>query len=218
MALGRPAPVRGGPVLDGAERDGRPWQVAWCAGAGVAGTSDDDLAAEVGALRVLLGAVGGAARPFPRRWPSTARSFVASSVGGVYGGTPIRRSPRITRWRRCRTTAGPSWTAKPSPTPSPRHRGCPTVIGRITNLYGPGQNLDKPQGLISHLCWAHLTRHSVSVYVSLDTIRDYLFVDDCAGLVLDALDRVRRRSPSPARCGGQDPGCAPGRHHRGPAR
>jgi UDP-glucose 4-epimerase len=70
--------------------------------------------------------------------------------------------------------------------------GVPVVIGRITNLYGPGQNLSKPQGLISHLCQAQLTRQPISVYVSLDTIRDYLFVDDCADMIRLALDGAHR--------------------------
>jgi len=178
-------------LLDGAERDGRPWQLAWCAGAGVTGSSRDDLAAEVGAMRVLLGAVAERLG----RSPGLAEHgavFVASSVGGVYGGTadppftedhPVAPVSDYGRAKLDAETVAVAFA---------RQSGVPTVIGRITNLYGPGQNLDKPQGLISHLCKAHLTRSSVSVYVSLDTIRDYLFVDDAAALVLDALDRVRR--------------------------
>ena len=54
------------------------------------------------------------------------------------------------------------------------------LVGRLANLYGPGQNLDKPQGLISQLCRAQLTRQPLSVSVPLDTMRDYLFVDDAA--------------------------------------
>ena len=65
------------------------------------------------------------------------------------------------------------------------------MIGRIANLYGPGQNLDKPQGLVSQLCAAHLERRPVSIWVSLDTLRDYLYAPDCAQMVLDCLDRAR---------------------------
>ena len=64
------------------------------------------------------------------------------------------------------------------------------LVGRISNLYGPGQNLAKPQGLVSHICRAQLSGQPISVYVSLDTIRDYLFVDDAAALICDGLDRL----------------------------
>jgi UDP-glucose 4-epimerase len=71
--------------------------------------------------------------------------------------------------------------------------GTPTVIGRIANLYGPGQNLAKPQGLVSQICRTHLTGHPLLLYVPLDTMRDYLYVRDCAGLVAAALAGVRAR-------------------------
>ena len=56
------------------------------------------------------------------------------------------------------------------------------LVGRLANLYGPGQNLEKPQGLVSQLCLAQLTRQPLTVYVPLDTMRDYLFVDDAAAM------------------------------------
>ena len=64
------------------------------------------------------------------------------------------------------------------------------LVGRLANLYGPGQNLDKPQGLISQLCLAQLTRQPLSVYVPLDTMRDYLFVDDAAAMAVAGLGAV----------------------------
>ena len=68
--------------------------------------------------------------------------------------------------------------------------GVNVLTGRISNLYGPGQNLAKPQGLVSHICRAQLSGQPISVYVSLDTVRDYLYVDDASGLICDALDRL----------------------------
>jgi UDP-glucose 4-epimerase len=34
------------------------------------------------------------------------------------------------------------------------------------------------------------------VYVSLDTTRDYLYVDDCAAMICDGLDRLGRERPA----------------------
>ena len=73
------------------------------------------------------------------------------------------------------------------------------VIGRIANLYGPGQDPTKAQGLVSQLCRAHLERRPTSIYVSLDTARDYLFVDDAARLVLGATERAARAHRGPPR-------------------
>jgi UDP-glucose 4-epimerase len=73
-----------------------------------------------------------------------------------------------------------------------RATGTRAVIGRIANLYGPGQNLAKAQGLISQICRGHLTGQPVSIYVSLDTLRDYFFAPDCAGLIVESLARLRQ--------------------------
>jgi UDP-glucose 4-epimerase len=77
-----------------------------------------------------------------------------------------------------------------------RQTGTPSLIGRIANLYGPGQNLDKAQGLISQVCLTHLTGQPVSIYVSMDTLRDYLYAPDCAGLIVAGLVRLRREQPA----------------------
>ena len=75
---------------------------------------------------------------------------------------------------------------------SARFRG---FIARITNLYGPGQDLGKGQGLISVIVESYVTGRPVSVYVPLDTLRDYIFVDDCATVVVAAMRRLRQEPP-----------------------
>lgn len=173
-------------LTDAARADAR-WRIAWCAGAGVTGTSQESLRDEVAALGALLDAVAdvlddGACDPV------SGAVFVASSVGGIYAGSsapPFTEAhvPAPTSDYGRAKLAGEQVAARFA-----QRSGVPTVIGRITNLYGPGQNLAKPQGLISHLCLAQLRRQPISVYVSLDTIRDYLFVDDCADMIRLALD------------------------------
>ena len=58
--------------------------------------------------------------------------------------------------------------------------GVPAAIGRFSNLYGPGQDLTKPQGIISRLVRASLRGEPLLVFVPLDTVRDYLFAADAA--------------------------------------
>jgi len=59
------------------------------------------------------------------------------------------------------------------------------TIGRVSNLYGPGQDLGKLQGLISRLALASVTRQPINIFVPLDTIRDYIYVDDAAKAILN---------------------------------
>lgn len=165
--------------------DGGPWQVAWCAGAGVTGTDRASLAAEVVLFEQLLTTLArsGAGRE--------GALFFASSAGGVYAGAaeapftethPVAPLSPYGEAKVALEGAATSWGEQ---------TGVPVLLGRIANLYGPGQNLAKPQGLISQLCRAQLLRQPVSMFVPLDTVRDYLFAPDCAELIARSLGRLR---------------------------
>lgn len=163
-------------------------EVYWCAGSGVVGTSEDRLRDELTALKAFLGAWDAGA--------DRATLFLASSAGGVYAGA-----------------VGAPFTERTAPVPLAAYgeaklaaeqlaqqfaasTGSSLLIARFSNLYGPGQDFDKPQGLVSHLCRAHLTRTPLSIYVSADTRRDYLFVEDAADMVVQGLSAVRERGGS----------------------
>ena len=124
------------------------------------------------------------------RDPAGNGFFLASSAGGVYAGA-----------------SGPPFTEHTEPAPISAYgraklrseeiatefavrTSTALLVGRLANLYGPGQNLDKPQGLVSQLCLAQLTRQPLTVYVPLDTMRDYLFVDDAAAMAVAGLGAV----------------------------
>jgi len=168
----------------------RPWTVAWCAGAGVTGSSAEALQLELAALRETLDALAAAPRG------SDGAFFFASSAGGVYAGvsappydesSPVRPLAPYGRAKLDGEALVASWSQR---------TGMPSLIGRIANLYGPGQNLGKAQGLISQICRSHLTGQPLSIYVSLDTLRDYLFAPDCARLIVAGLARLRDGAPT----------------------
>jgi UDP-glucose 4-epimerase len=69
--------------------------------------------------------------------------------------------------------------------------GLRAVIGRLANVYGPGQTLGKPQGLLSQLCLADATGRPLPIYVSMDTIRDYVYVEDVAAMIVRTMSLVR---------------------------
>jgi UDP-glucose 4-epimerase len=131
-----------------------------------------------------------------KRWhpdpgvPGSRALFFASSAGGVYAGsadppfteatTPVPISP----YGRAKLAAEEMFVA------FAERVGIPLLVGRISNLYGPGQNLDKPQGLVSQLCKAHATGTPLSLYVPLDTMRDYIYTDDAGAMVAGGLEAV----------------------------
>ncbi len=165
-----------------AEAAGGPWAVIWAAGAATTSTSAEQAKSELETLRALLTAL----RDNPPAGPGAV--FLTSSAGGVYAGS-----------------ADPPFDAATPPVPlSPygelklRQEAlatellsgvCPLVIGRFSNLYGPGQNLTKLQGLISRLALAAVTQQPINIFVPLDTIRDYIYVDDAASAALSAVQR-----------------------------
>ena len=117
--------------------------------------------------------------------------FLASSAGGVYAGVgspPFREDSPVAPlapygWNKLeQESLALSWSRKSA---------TPLLVGRLSNLYGPGQNLSKSQGLITQVCLRVLNRQPLILYVPLDTIRDYLFAKDAGRLVADGLARLR---------------------------
>src|SRR4030095_13931464 len=163
--------------------------VLWCAGSSVVGASAAALAAETEAFDYFLSRLRGTA---------VGRFFLASSAGGIWGGSsdqPITEDspPRpISLYgvaQLDKEAALARW-AERSP-------GTSTLVGRLSNLYGPGQDLAKPQGLVSHLTRSLLRGQPAHVFVPLDTIRDYLYVGDAAEAVVRAMEHLGGGAPRP---------------------
>ncbi|MET0954686.1 MAG: NAD-dependent epimerase/dehydratase family protein [Cryobacterium sp.] len=175
-------------LLRTAATDSADWVVLWLAGNAVTSTPPPAIAQELHQLRLVLDAVGTTAGAHG----TAARGavFYASSAGGVYGGsehppfdetsTPVP----ISGYGRFKLDAEASLFD------FSRASGVSVLAGRIANLYGPGQKLGKMQGLISHLAKAQFSPRPASIFVPLETMRDYIFVRDCAELVVDCVDRL----------------------------
>jgi UDP-glucose 4-epimerase len=171
------------------------WLVAWAAGCGVIGSPAKALEAETNAWRLLLDLLGPHLLDGPS--PLAGTVFLTSSAGGVYGKgceraltetSPPCPASEYGRQKLLQEQILRDWAAA--------REGAGYFIGRIANLYGLGQNLAKPQGLISHLSRCLIYQRPVPVYVPLDTIRDYVFVEDCAELLVRCLDRAREVGPA----------------------
>lgn len=161
------------------------WSLAWCAGSGVIASAPEDIDQELWVLKEFLERWD--PRPGP---PGTRAMFFASSAGGVYAGSADPPFTETTEPRPLSPYGTAKLNAESIVSDFARRTGIPLLIGRIGTLFGPGQNLDKPQGLISQLCKAHATGQPLSIYVPLDTMRDYLFVDDAGAMIVGGLRAV----------------------------
>ncbi|MEO6602423.1 MAG: NAD-dependent epimerase/dehydratase family protein [Polyangiaceae bacterium] len=168
------------------------WSVAWCAGAGVVGTSAAALQVETETFQRFLELVSAD----PNLAASCGHALLASSAGGVYGGasvcpisedtTPEPISP-YGRLKLLQEQILVSWGQSQA-------RPVATLVARLSNIYGPAQRLDKPQGLISHMSRCLIHHAPLHIYVSLDTIRDYLFSEDAGRRIAHGLRRLARES------------------------
>lgn len=163
------------------------WSVAWCAGAGVVGTDAEHLHRETRYLQTVLTAMSSAPRP--------GRFFLASSAGGVHGAgsptlidefTPVAPISEYGRNKVRQEALVADWAAA---------TGHTVLIGRISNLYGPGQVLTKPQGLVSQVMARCLLRRPIILSVPEETQRDFIFTDDAARRVVAWLQQTGSSPP-----------------------
>lgn len=196
-ALADRARLNAARLIAAATESGSRWSVIWVAGAAVTSTPPAAIAQELHQFQLVLDAIrsetesAGAAQ--------SGSMFYASSAGGVYGGSvhpPFDETARpvpISGYGRFKLDAEKRLFEFSSAS------GISVVAGRIANLYGPGQKLGKMQGLISHLAKAQFSPTPASIFVPLDTIRDYIFVSDCAELLLDTVERLMEASAESGR-------------------
>ena len=160
-------------------------EIFWCAGAGVIGTSVADLEKEVTLFEQVIDTLTSTLQDAI----SGTSFFYASSAGGVYAGS---KNPPFTENSEPKPLSpyGESKLACERKLELLNAYNVKVVIGRFTNIYGPGQNISKPQGLISQICLAHHRGLHSKIYVSLDTLRDYVFVRDAAFMSVRLMDYV----------------------------
>jgi UDP-glucose 4-epimerase len=162
------------------------WSILWCAGVGVVSSSSDVLNSEVQKIQRLLGRLS----ECPSQFLQNGNLFFASSAGGVYAGSEC-----------------PPFTEQTEPIPVAdygrqklhceklfadftRSFSSSSVIGRIANLYGPGQSRTKGQGLITTICRSTLLGSPIEIYVPLETVRNYIYIDDAASLVVGLMNHI----------------------------
>ena len=169
------------------------WAVLWCGGASVVASGTREVAADRSAWERFLGALGRGLEGNPQAAARFGHVVVASSAGGIWAGhggpaitesTPVRPISDYGFGQLAREETLTGFAAK-----RPALR---TAVVRLTNLYGPGQRLDKPQGLVSQIARSLIQRRPIHIYVPLDTVRDYLYAADAGRGMADVLERLAR--------------------------
>lgn len=156
-------------------------ELYWCAGAGFVGSDPAVLDIETQVMDAALSAFREemAAARVPR-----ATVTLASSAGGVWAGStafPIteRTAPRPTHaYGEAKLEHEQRFLGVASSEITP-------FIGRVSNLFGPRQDLSKRQGLLSHLVFNAIHHQPTRIFVPLDTTRDYIHVRVAADVLID---------------------------------
>ncbi len=161
------------------------WVVLWCAGAGAVGSSLASLNIETDYFICLLEAL---AAQFPGQ---RGKVLLVSSAGGVYGNNPEQP---LTESSACHPISdyGRNKLRQESVLREwgKGHAHISTLVARISNLYGPAARINKAHGLIPHISRSILHRVPINIFVPLDTLRDYIYVDDCVAGLLEGLERL----------------------------
>ena len=169
-------------------RPGTKWAIVWAAGHATTASSQEETDRELTAFRGCVHAINEELRNSPN-----GTFALASSAGAVYAGSanpPFSSSSPV-------QPLGPYGWLKVQQEEASRDlldSAIDTVMVRIANLYGPGQDLTKLQGLISRLALSSVTREPLTMFVPLDTMRDYITADDAATRLLHWVDVKETRS------------------------
>ena len=160
------------------------WEVYWAAGIGTMGSAEASLEPEVRALASLI-----------RRIQSNdvlmsipGALVLASSAGAIYASSkdevitensaPAPNSAYARAKLRQEDLLRTFGVAHP--------QIC-VLLARISTLYGAGQAVGKAQGLLTHMARSIVRNRPVGIYVPIDTIRDYISVDDAASEIIGTL-------------------------------
>jgi UDP-glucose 4-epimerase len=156
------------------------WIVIWAAGRAATASTQAETDQELKTLQLLVNVI----RDNPALGQGTF--FLTSSAGGVYAGSQdppfdINTKPNpLSAYGELKLDQEKLVKEQLSST-------CRVIIGRVSNLYGPGQDINKLQGVISQLVVSALTKKPLNIFVSLDTMRDYIYVDDAAETIINIL-------------------------------
>jgi len=169
------------------ELNGQSWILVWCAGVGFPGVEVRLLEDEEFYLNRTLEIISKFADP------ENGVIFFASSAGALYQNDGLPHSElsqvKANSYYGEHKFKCENYLKKWNSTFQTK-----VLIGRISTLYGPHQNQTKSQGLIWQLCMSIFTGKPQIIYASQDTMRDFIYSEDCARKILLAINMIEKTS------------------------
>ena len=161
-----------------------PVTVAWAAGVGHVGASPEQMRAEKAGLAALCSAVSGLA---PSR-RDQVRVLFASSAGAIFGAHGPREVDEDSE-----PTPGSEYGEQKLAQEQvlqdlAETSGCQVLACRISNVYGLASGRLTGRGLVSTAVRATRLRQPLTIYVSPDVRRDFVYNEDVAAVALRLLD------------------------------
>lgn len=163
---------------------GADWSIAWCAGRSIVGSTDSEITKESELIETLFESI-----KICKPKNTQGKVFFASSAGGIYAGTSNSVITEDSKQSPISTYGLGKLAHEEIFRKYSQQLQINCFIGRITNLYGPGQDMTKSQGLISQLCKSNLSRQPLNIFVPLQTARNYLYVDDASAMIAEFVER-----------------------------
>jgi UDP-glucose 4-epimerase len=178
---------------------GQPWEIHWTAGRAVMASSAEELEADRQGFHRLLEAIGSDTELRRHR----GLLVLASSAGGIHAGSPARLIDEDTppqpnnpygAWKLEQEQLTRQLVAD--------GHADGAFIARISTVYGVGRGKGHRPGLIQTIARRLLRRQPVRIFVPLDTMRDYIAVQDAAAMILAGTDQAwgQARRGDPCSC------------------
>ncbi|NHQ59182.1 NAD-dependent epimerase/dehydratase family protein [Chlorobium sp. BLA1] len=164
------------------------WEIYWAAGIGSMNSLACDLNTETRALERLLHQI----ELDERLIRKTGAIAFSSSAGSIYAASQdfiINENSAVTP-----TTDYAQVKIAQEQIISEftnRNQCITSLLARLSTLYGAHQSFGKRQGLLTHIARCILKKQPIKIYVPLDTIRDYIAVDDAALIMIHSLRAIK---------------------------
>ena len=154
------------------------WGIVWTAGHVTTASSEREIEQELRTFHMAVRAINEELSEVPN-----GTFALASSAGGVYAGS---QHPPFSSGSAPKPLGsyGRLKLAQERASRESLAESIRVLIARIANVYGPGQDLGKLQGLVSRLALTSVTKEPLTMFVPLDTMRDYITADDAAKQLL----------------------------------
>ena len=162
------------------------WAILWCAGNSVVSSSPEDLQREGNFIDFICSQIS----ILPQSLQSRGILSFTSSAGGVYGGSTGTIFSESTIPQPINDYGFAKLEIEQRLIDFANQTNIKIVIFRLANVYGPNQNIEKSQGIISAITNSLLHHKPVNIYVSLQTIRNYIYADDVGEVIARSVTQL----------------------------